>query len=1005
MASPASLTPIRRRLTEWVDVYESAAAAGAAGDLADFLPPRGDALYLDVLVELVRIELERGWRVGERPTVDRYVARFPEILASSDALAAVAFEEYRQRLLCGETASRGEYATRYGVDADDWPVAGVDRASLLAASLPLSTSDAEPPASDSLADDLLPVSSRPAAETWPQAGQTLAGFELECELGRGAFARVFLARQRELSNRRVVLKISDRFPGESQAIAQLQHTNIVPIYSQHRVGAWHLLCMPYLGRTTLADALRELKNSGPLQPSAATLLSTLSVHATPTRGPTLHDASRDTNDISAVDDVSRTHDANPFARLRQASYIDGVLWLFLRLAEGLEHAHRRGVLHRDLKLANVLLRDDGEPMLLDFNLAGRRGAGDDRSAAVLGGTLPYMAAEQIRALRGEPVVVDAPADVFSLGAMLYEMLTGERPFATTAGATDKDLADALAARAAPPRSVSQANPQASPAVAAIVARCLAYDPAQRYGTAGDLAEDLQRQLNHQPLRHAANTSLVERCQKWRRRHPRATGVTAVACVAAVAVAAVVSLWWPARQQVAANRARQTLDLFTDRSLDAQFLLSEPDPSSPDRLRGRAMALEALALYDLDADASSASAVGGNAAALDSEDRPRLREELEDLLAALAVAERAATPSDRAAAFPVPAGKADASTTTARECFRNAQQAYGGDQFAVAVEWLTLATARQPRQARYWMLRGRAEAAQLHHDEAIACYTACTVLMPEWAPAYVQRGVARYQRSQYALALADFDKAHDLDASSTAVLVNRALAQRQAGDLTNAIADLDRAIELEPQRTRFYYLRGRMHRRAGRDDLAERDSQHEAARNPRDAEGWLARGEFLLPAHPADSLAAFEAALKYDPHSLDALRNSAHVLSEYLHQPQRAVDALSRAIALYPDGAPAVLGRGVLYARQGRRDLAIADARRGLELDRSATAHYQAACIFALTSRSQPADADEALSLLFTAIHLGFDRGLARRDPDLAPIRAHRDFARLVASPPSTARAR
>lgn len=91
-----------------------------------------------------------------------------------------------------------------------------------------------------------------------------------------------------------------------------------------------------------------------------------------------------------------------------------------------------------------------------------------------------------------------------------------------------------------------------------------------------------------------------------------------------------------------------------------------------------------------------------------------------------------------------------------------------------------------------------------------------------------------------------------------------------------------------------------------------------------------------------------------------------MLAEYLHLPDRGIDVLTEAIRLYPDCAPAILGRGVLLARQGCRDQALADARLGLKYDQGGMAHYQAACIFAQTSRTTRTDADEAMRLLFVA---------------------------------------
>ena len=109
----------------------------------------------------------------------------------------------------------------------------------------------------------------------PEAGTGFLGFRLVEELGRGAFGRVFLARQGDLAGRTVALKVGTGLFSESQTLAQLQHTNIVPIYSVHRSGALHAVCMPYFGATTLEDVLRDLETRGALPESGKGLTSTL----------------------------------------------------------------------------------------------------------------------------------------------------------------------------------------------------------------------------------------------------------------------------------------------------------------------------------------------------------------------------------------------------------------------------------------------------------------------------------------------------------------------------------------------------------------------------------------------------------------------------------------------------------------------------------------------------------------------------------------------------------
>src|SRR5262249_39604565 len=149
------------------------------------------------------------------------------------------------------------------------------------------------------------------------------------------------------------------------------------------------------------------------------------------------------------------HAPDGWAKLDGLSYVEAALWIAAQLADGLSHAHGCGILHRDLKPANVLLTDEGRPMLLDFNLA------DDvkvRTAdeAAGGGRLSYMAPGHLRACRTKSGRLDQRCDISSLGVILYELLTGRRPFRTpTTPALDADRP--------PPPPVRGWNPAVSPA--------------------------------------------------------------------------------------------------------------------------------------------------------------------------------------------------------------------------------------------------------------------------------------------------------------------------------------------------------------------------------------------------------------------------------------------------------------------------------------------------------------------------------------------------------------
>jgi serine/threonine protein kinase len=180
----------------------------------------------------------------------------------------------------------------------------------------------------------------------------------------------------------------------------------------------------------------------------------------------------------------------------------------------LAHAHSRGIVHRDLKPANVLLTDDGQPMLLDFNLA------DETSRAPepgrVGGTLPYMAPEQLETFRDGTGRVDGRADVYALGLILYELLAGKPAFPLDL--TDRDpVATMLAARRAGVPTLSR-KAGVSAGAAAIVAKCLEYDLERRYPSAQALAHDIELYLTHRPAALALNPSRRERLAMWARRH-------------------------------------------------------------------------------------------------------------------------------------------------------------------------------------------------------------------------------------------------------------------------------------------------------------------------------------------------------------------------------------------------------------------------------------------------------------------------------------------------------
>ncbi len=406
----------------------------------------------------------------------------------------------------------------------------------------------------------------------PKVGDDFAGFRLIGELGSGAFGRVYLARQGDLADRPVALKVSTGCFAESQKLARLQHTHIVPVYSFHRAGQLQAVCMPYFGSTTLAGVLDDLGQRQTLPASGKGLVSTLNSRRTqsgvrsavaPSAAPVA--PSRVAEGRSGAAPAAPADGPATLTTLRMLeglTYVEAVLWIGGRLAEGLAHAHDRGVLHRDLKPANVLLTDEGQPMLLDFNLSEDVMAAGAAGARV-GGTLPYMAPEHLLAYQGRPATVDARSDLYALGVLLYELLTGRCPFEKHGGPLECVLPKMIADRLRPPPMARSLNPGATPAVDSILRRCLESDPARRYQTARELQEDLDRQRLYQPLRYAADPSPRERVAKWLKRNPRAVSASRVGTVAVVLLALLMAGLFGRGEQVAKYEAAARLHGFRD----------------------------------------------------------------------------------------------------------------------------------------------------------------------------------------------------------------------------------------------------------------------------------------------------------------------------------------------------------------------------------------------------------------------------------------------------------
>ena len=521
-SSPASARIARRFEADW-----RRSPASARPDPFAYLPERPEDRP-GARLALLRAEMGLRWEAGLEATPEHYRDRYPGL--DPQTMVALAYEEFCLREEAGDAPDPADFERRLPDLAG--PLRRVFEVHELVGgpagpSIGSTLTNGGHGTAGTMRDGLGSLLAEPCATTatavaFPEVGETIGGFRLVEELGRGSFARVFLARERLLADRPVALKVATAGSREPQTLALLQHTHIVPVHS-YRVDpltGLHLLCMPFFGRSTLADLLDD-----PAIASArggADLIEILDRIEPPPRG---------------------LPDGRTAARraLADRSIAGALAWWGARLAEALQHAHDRGVLHRDVKPSNVLVTGDGLPMLLDFNLArGPRIVGPaEDGAAKLGGTLAYMAPEHIEALAdGLDEGVDARADLFALGVVLFEAIAGQRPFPVVrkGRSVPEALLQTAEQRRGGPPPLRRNGRRVSMAFEAILRRCLEADPDRRYDSAADLAEDLAAFADDAALHHAAEP-LPSRSIRWLRRHRLRFAVAAPAAVALVTLAA------------------------------------------------------------------------------------------------------------------------------------------------------------------------------------------------------------------------------------------------------------------------------------------------------------------------------------------------------------------------------------------------------------------------------------------------------------------------------------
>jgi serine/threonine protein kinase len=402
----------------------------------------GSTLRLPALVELVKVDLGRKWRSGHPVCLESYLEALPELGTRDTIPAELILAEYEERRRSGVPADLAEYAGRFPCQAE-----------MLRQLIARSPEPAPRSLPGDLGDPAAPSRHLPASVGLPSVASVrlprkFGRYHIIRKLGQGAMGTVYLAQDTQLG-RRVALKVPniaaggdagdagrhdlDRFYREVHNAAILHHPNICPVYDQGEIGGVYYLTMAYIkGRqlSTLIDRDRPLTERW----------------------------------VAAA---------------------------VRKLALALSEAHGRGVIHRDLKPSNIMVTARRELVIMDFGLAWRVGTEDARltKSGMILGTPAYMSPEQ---LSGDRAAITPSCDIYSLGVIFYELLTGRRPFE---GPTTSVLAQILYKDPLPP---SAHRPDLDPRLESICLRAIAKKNEDRYATMDELAAVLLRYLRGQP---------------------------------------------------------------------------------------------------------------------------------------------------------------------------------------------------------------------------------------------------------------------------------------------------------------------------------------------------------------------------------------------------------------------------------------------------------------------------------------------------------------------------
>jgi tetratricopeptide (TPR) repeat protein len=620
--------------------------------------------------------------------------------------------------------------------------------------------------------------------------------------------------------------------------------------------------------------------------------------------------------------------------------------------------------------------------------------------------------------------------------VMFELLSGQAPFPKGKRLSDDYLDQLLRDRRDLRPDLSRLNPAVPAGVVDIIRKLLAFDPKERYQTARDLKDDLERELSNRQLKYARESSPRARLAKFRRRYPALTTALAALIFLILPATAVTGVKYRSYQRLKERQTAEALVKFDDSlrtCYEVQTLTHSRNHDARLFDRGVGKAEELVRGYGIDAaDAWDASP---DITRLDVSRRQQLFDNLGN---AFFVISEATAQQARDSGDSELTGCAERWKKLADDCFGKAGRSpelgknlrpspsdfakldetelldlanglMNDGRYRQATFALRELTDRNPKHFMAWFNLAHSLDNLGAFADSVHAWRTCTALEPDFAVCHYNLGMTWLSANQPGLAERSFGQALRCDEQLVNALAYRAVCRSRQENLDGAEADLTEALSREPDKTSYRLLRAQVRQKLGKMREAAEDEAAGLGREPDDEFGYAMRGYYRMFPTSADlvtrpekvvadlksALADFDHAIAINSRNQATLRNKAVAL-EQLNRIDDAVAVYGSVLKYYPDLLSARATRGVLLARLGRVREAVAEAKLCESAVPTPFMEYQLGSLYAAASAHDTRYKADANRLLASSLRHGLERPeLFRTDADLAPLRADERFQRLV----------